>query len=93
MVTIFDNVYLKGVECKLQKFSSWEKNFCNCVLMDISDHSTIHTNFESLSYMPEASMSYFNYISIKNTLSQSKELTIIKMKTHYDDYLKYAQHS
>ena len=75
------------------KSSHHEKKIFVTVLMDISDHSTIHTNFESLSYMPEASMSYFNYISIKNTLSQSKELTIIKMKTHYDDYLKYAQHS
>lgn len=61
--------------------------------MDISDHSTKHTNIESLSYIPETSISYFNYISIKNTLSQSKELTIITMKTHYDEYLKYAQHS
>ena len=48
--------------------------------MDISDHSTKHTNIESLSYIPENGISYFNYILIKNTLSQRKELTVIKMK-------------
>ena len=84
---------MKGVECKLQKFSSQGKTFYNCVLMDISDHSTKPTNIESLSYIPENGISYFNYILIKNTLSQRKELTVIKMKTHYDDYLKYTQHS